>query len=84
MQEDIKNCDVRVFFQDESHLLWGDILGYVWGKYAERISVTITNGRQKQTYYGGLYVVRKEALILPFPSGNTKHTIEFVKYLLEK
>ena len=84
LEEEIKNRQVRVFFQDESHLLWGNILGYVWGKYAERISVSITNTRKKQTYYGALDVITKEVFIRPFPSGNTTHTIAFVKYLLDK
>jgi transposase len=25
-----------VFFQDECHLLWGDLCGYIWGKTSER------------------------------------------------
>jgi len=41
-----------VFFQDECHLLWGDLCGYVWGKTDERIELPIVNERQKQTYLG--------------------------------
>jgi hypothetical protein len=44
--------ELVVFFQDECHLLWGDLCGYVWGKTSERIEVPMTNERQKQTYYG--------------------------------
>ena len=51
LEEEIKNGEVRVFFQDESHLLWGNIVGYVWAKYAERISIPITNTKEKVTYY---------------------------------
>jgi putative transposase len=38
-----------VLFVDECHLLWGDILGYVWGPRGERIEVPILNDRDRQT-----------------------------------
>ena len=28
---------------DECHILWGDILGYAWGKTDERIEIVIKN-----------------------------------------
>ncbi len=28
-----------MFMVDECHLLWGDIIGYVWGKTSERVSI---------------------------------------------
>ena len=43
-----------LFFQDECHLLWGNVCGYVWGPTDQRIEVPITNEKQKQTYYGVL------------------------------
>jgi hypothetical protein len=49
-RDEIVTGKLVVFFQDECHLLWGDLCGYVWGKTSERIEVPITNERQKQTY----------------------------------
>ena len=45
---------LTVWFIDECHLLWGDMLGYVWGKQSERLEVPITNERERVTYYGAL------------------------------
>lgn len=83
LETEIKNEQVRVFFVDESHLRWGDVLGYVWGKAAERISVPIVNEKKRQTYYGALDIESKEVLVRPLAKGNSKCTIEFIKYLLK-
>lgn len=82
LENDIKNEHIRVFFVDESHLRWGDVLGYVWGKAAERICVPIVNEKRRQTYYGALDIKSKEVLVRPLAKGNSKCTIEFIKYLL--
>ena len=84
LESEIENQQVRVFFVDESHLRWGDVLGYVWGKSAERISVPIVNAKRRQTYYGALDIKSKEVLVRPLAKGNSKCTIEFIKYLLSK
>jgi len=73
-----------LFFQDECHLLWGNVCGYVWGPTDQRIEVPITNEKQKQTYYGVLNYLSGEVLIKAFPKGNSEHTIEFLKYLVEQ
>ncbi|WP_334812205.1 hypothetical protein [Nostoc sp.] len=41
--------EMVVFFEDECHLLWGDICGYIWGNTQERIEVPVLNERQRQT-----------------------------------
>ena len=46
-REEIEAGKLKVFFQDECHLLWGDICGYVWGQTKQRITVPMTNERQK-------------------------------------
>lgn len=58
-----------VLFQDECHLLWGDLCGYVWGKTSERIEVPMINERQKQTYYGALNVCTHEFFLKAFEKG---------------
>jgi len=60
-----------VFFEDECHLLWGDLCGYVWGKTDERISVPVVNERNKQTYYGAVDVYTQQCLIQAAEAGNS-------------
>lgn len=73
-----------VFFEDECHLLWGDLCGYVWGKTSERIEVPIVNERSKQTYYGALNIYTQQCLIQAAEAGNSEGTITFLKYLLRQ
>lgn len=70
-----------VFFQDECHLLWGDLSGYVWGKTASRIEVPIVNSLCKQTYYGAVNLYPQQCLIQTSKAGNSEGTIAFLKYL---
>lgn len=73
-----------VFFEDECHLLWGDLCGYVWGKTDKRIEVPITNERSKQTYYGAVDVYTQQCLVQAAEAGNSETTIAFLKYLLSQ
>lgn len=67
--------------EDECHLLWGDTLGYVWGKRNEKISVSVLNERERQTYYGAVNCFTGDFHVLPFSAGNGENTVEYVKYL---
>jgi transposase len=80
-REEILNGELKVFFQDECHLLWGDICGYVWGKTKQRITVPITNEREKQTYYGAIDLQTHELLVQPYKKGESQFTIAFLQYL---
>ena len=80
-QPEIEAEKLTLFMIDECHLLWGDILGYAWGKTDERIENAIKNEKERQTYYGALDYKTKEFLVQEYESGNTKNTIEFIKYL---
>jgi transposase len=71
-----------VFFEDECHLLWGDIIGYIWGKTKERIEVPILNEKERQTYFGVLNYYTQEFLVKPYKKGNSQTTIAFLEYLL--
>lgn len=73
-----------VFFEDECHLLWGDVCGYVWGKTDERIEVPIVNERSRQTYYGAINLYSHQCLIQAYEAGNSQSTITFLTYLLEQ
>jgi transposase len=77
----IESGELVVLFLDECHLLWGDVMGYVWGKTKERIEVPVVNQRQRQTYFGALNYHTKEFLVKAYESGNSESTIEFLKYL---
>lgn len=80
-QAEIVSGQVIVFIEDECHLVWGDALGYVWGRRNQRTEVPIQNTKQRQTYYGVLNLYNQKFILNPYDSGNGKHTIEFIKYL---
>jgi DDE superfamily endonuclease len=61
--------------------LWGDICGYVWGKTSERIEVPIVSDRQRQTYFGAVNCKTHEFILKADPTGNSEHTIDFLKVL---
>ena len=73
-----------MLLQDECHLLWGDVCGYVWGVTHERVEIPIVNERQKQTYYGVIDLASQRCLIQPYDAGNSENTIAFLKYLREQ
>jgi hypothetical protein len=73
-----------VLFQDECHLLWGDICGYVWGKKNERVEVPILNEKERQTYLGSVNLATGQCLVQPYPKGNREHTIQYLKYLMSQ
>jgi len=64
-----------VFFEDECHLLWGDVTGYVWGKRQDRIEIPVVNQRDKQTYYGALNVVTGKCLVQAYKKGDSAATL---------
>ena len=78
---DIKAGKLAVFMIDECHLLWGDLLGYAWGRTDKRLQVPIKNQKDKQTYYGALDYQNQEFIMKEYSAGNTKNTIDFINYL---
>lgn len=70
-----------VFLEDECHLLWGDTLGYVWGRMNTKTVVPMTNEKERQTYYGALNIATRDFHVCPFPHGDSAHTVTFVKHL---
>lgn len=78
---EIESGKLVVFFLDECHLLWGDAIGYIWGKTSQRIEVPIVHERQRQTYFGALNYCTKEFFAKAYAKGNSEHTIEFLQYL---
>jgi transposase len=81
-REEISSGQLVALFEDECHLLWGDMCGYVWGKTSERIEIPIVNERSKQTYYGAVNLYSQKCLIQAYEKGNSEGTIAFLNYLL--
>lgn len=75
---------MRALMLDECHLLWGNILGYVWGKTTERVEVPMLNSRTRQTYYGAVDYLTGQVFVKALPQGNSAHTITFLKALLKE
>ena len=80
-QPEIDAGNLTVFMIDECHLLWGDRLGYVWGRTDKRIEIPIKNEKERQRYYGALDYQTKEFIIKEYQSGNTENTIDFICHL---
>ena len=78
---EIEAGKLAVFMIDECHLLWGDLLGYVWGRSDIRIEIPIKNEKQRQTYYGALDYQTHEFIVQEYSSGNSENTVNFIKHL---
>lgn len=78
---EIESGQLVVLLEDECHLLWGDTIGYIWGRTNERILVPIKNIRERQTYYGAIDLVNHAFHVCPFPKGDSVYTVKFVHYL---
>jgi putative transposase len=77
------SCQVKSFFfvEDECHLVWGDAIGYGWGRRNERTEVPIANVKQRQTYYGVMNLYNQEFILSPYERGNGASTVSFIEYL---
>lgn len=67
--------------QDECHLLWGDTLGYVWGKTNQPITIPMTNEKLRQTFYGAVNIMNGACYVSPHEKGDSKCTIKYIKCL---
>jgi putative transposase len=79
--QEIKDKKLVVLMEDESHLIWGDACGLIWGKTNEKVEIPMTNFRDRQTYYGAINIMSKEFHIQAYSSGNGANTVDFVKKL---
>lgn len=80
----IKSGELVVLMEDECHLLWGDICGYVWGKRGEQVPVLVSNQKERQTYYGAINYLTREFILKAYDAGNGKNTVDFIKLLRAK
>ncbi len=81
-REEIETGKLRVLLLDECHLMWGDTIGYVWGKTDQEVTVPVVNERDKQTYYGAVDYLDREFLLKVYQAGNSENTIDYLQYLL--
>ena len=79
--EAIKSGEMIVLLEDECHLLWGDCLGYVWGKRGAALEVFMTNERERQTYYGAVNLASREFHLQAFSAGNGENTVAYLNWL---
>jgi len=80
-QAEIISGELVVFAEDESHLLWGDVQGYVWGKRNERTEVSIENVAERQTYFGALNIYTGDFIVTQYNGGNGENTVLFIEFL---
>jgi transposase len=80
-REEIADGILVVYMIDECHLKRGDVCGYVWGKTNTRVEVSMTNQRERQTYFGDLNYQTKQFFVREYGAGNSATTVLFVKYL---
>jgi putative transposase len=73
-EEKIVAGEIIVFLQDECHLLWGDVLGYVWGKRGAAVQVPMLNQKERQTYYGAVNLLTREFHLQEAAAGNGENT----------
>ena len=79
--QEIESGELVVLLEDECHLLWGDTLGYIWGRMNQKVAVSIKNEKSRQTYYGAINFATNDFYVCPFPKGDSVYTVQFVKHL---
>ena len=82
-RSEIESGQIVVLFEDESHLLWGDVCGLVWGKRNQPIEIPVENQRLRQSYYGSVNLVTKEFHLQASDGANGQNTVDYVNYLRE-
>lgn len=78
----IEAGEVAVYALDEVHLLEGDLISYGWGDSKKRLSIPITNEKNRQTYYGALELTNQELIVRAYESGNGESTVKFIQELI--
>jgi transposase len=80
-QSEIESGEIVLLFEDECHVLWGDVCGFAWGKRNRPIEIPIGNIRNRQTYYGAVNFHTQRFHVKAFSAGNGIHTVAYVKWL---
>lgn len=80
----IETGELVVYIIDECHLIWNDLVGYLWNLIKNPHKISILNPKERQTYYGALELFTQEFILIPQPTANGELTVEFVKKLIAK
>lgn len=80
-QEEIKEGKIQVFFEDECHLLEGNVCGLTWCPRNQKVEIPIENPKNRQTYYGSFNALTGQFHPQMQGAGNTENTIDYLKYL---
>jgi putative transposase len=80
-RQKILSGEIVVYLQDECHLLWGDVLGYVWGRRGEAIEIPMLNEKERQTFYGAVNLITQDFHLCEATTGDGENTVAFVKSL---
>ena len=80
----IEARELVVYIIDECHLIWNDLVGYIWNLIKNPQKIPILNPKERQTYYGALELFTQEFILVPEPTANGELTVEFVKKLIGK
>lgn len=83
-QTQIEAGEVVVYIIDECHLIWHDLVGYIWNLIKEPRKLPILNPKERQTYYGALELFTQEFILIPELTANGELTVEFVKKIIAK
>jgi len=77
--EEIATGELMVLIEDEVHLLWRDVCGYVWGQNGDKIEVSMTNEKERQTYYGAVNLFSHQFHLKLLPKGDGECTVTYVE-----
>jgi len=81
---EIEEGSVVVLYLDECHLIWDDARGYSWAPSKQRVEVSMTNFRERQTYYGAIDPVSGTVHVIPTDNADGNWTMIFVEYLRQE
>jgi len=80
----IESREIVVYIIDECHLLWNDLVSYLWNFIKNPQKIPILNPKERQTYYGALELFTQDFILLPESTANGELTVEFVQKLITK
>ena len=80
-QPQIESGELVVVVADECHLVAGDASGYGWGRKSERLTVRVTNPKERQSYFGALDAKSGELRLSEANNANSRTTVDFLENL---
>ena len=78
---EIETGELVVVMANECHLLAGDASGYGWGKRSQRLTVTVANPKERQSYFGALDAKSGEVVIAQADYASSEATVSFLETL---